>query len=354
MGGARGRLIPAEDRLKAVTLIDEAVKNRARCGKACDVLRISVRTYQRWKNKPEGDKRKGAEKKVLRKLTDQEKKEIVDMATGDRFKDCNPHEIVAILLEERKYIASASTFYRVLRSENLINHRANTRPGKKHVAPPELVATGPNQIWAWDITYLPSAVYGLFYYAYTIIDIWDRSIVGWEIYPNESQDHSSDLFKRMKIKYKIRGIKLHSDNGSPMKGSTMLMTLHKMGVIPSFSRPRVSNDNAFIESFFKTLKYTTGYPKCFTSLQHAREWFADFINWYNTEHRHSGIGYITPHQKRTGEGARIMKTRNETLQAAKEKHPERWSQPPKVWSHGEVVILNKQANKKQDSQESVA
>lgn len=347
-------MIPIESRCKAVELIKEAQNAGARLGKACSILEINIRTYQRWKNDPIGDKRKGAAKQIPRKLTDQEKKEIIDMATKERFVDCNPHEIVAILLEEGKYIASTSSFYRILRIENMINHRSNSRSGKKRVMPPELVATGPNQVWAWDITYLPTTVRGIFYYAYTIIDIWDRSIVGWDIHHNESQDHSCDLFKKMKIKYKVRGVKLHSDNGSPMKGSTILITLHNLGVIPSFSRPRVSNDNAFIESFFKTLKYTTGYPKCFTSLQHAREWFSDFINWYNTKHRHSSIGYITPHQKRTGEGIRIMNTRNETLQAAKEKCPERWSQSPKVWTYGEVVILNKKPNKKNATKESVA
>ncbi len=265
---------------------------------------------------------------------------MIDTACSERFRDCNPYEIVAILLEESIYIASPSTFYRILGQEKLLHHRGECRPATKRAAPAELKATGPNQVWCWDITYLPTIVKGMFLYAYIIIDVWSRKIVGWEIHSEESEVHARTLFQRLSIKNKLKGVRLHSDNGNPMKGATLLVTLFILGIIPSYSRPRVSDDNPYIESFFKTLKYTVGYPKRFSDLDHARSWLAGFIHWYNYKHRHSGVGYITPADRHSGIGAKIMAIRNETLLEAYEKRPERWSRKPALWVEKPVVYLN--------------
>ena len=324
----------------AIELIDEAVTSGARLFKACEVLEISERTYYRWKSNPNGDLRKGAKKNTPRKLTEAEKQEIIDISCDERFVDSNPYQIVAILLEEGTYVASASTFYRVLRENDMVHHRRKGRPGKKRNRPPELIATGPNQVWSWDITWLKTGVAGIFLYAYVIIDVWSRKIVGWEVHPRESDKIAAELFRRLASEQNLRGVRLHSDNGNPMKGATMIMMLYWLGIVPSFSRPRVSDDNAYSESLFKTLKYTAGYPKYFSGLEHARSWMADFVNWYNDKHRHSGIGYITPNQRHSGEGKIVMKKRNAALLKAFSSKPERWSRKPALWNETETVYLN--------------
>jgi transposase InsO family protein len=333
-------LIPAEDRAKAVELIKEAMEAGARLFKACEVLDISTATFYRWKNSPGTDRRKGAEKRVVRKLSEEEIRFVIETACSERFKDCNPYEIVAILLDEGTYIASVSTFYRILRQANLLHHRGESRAGERRGRPDELKATGANQVFCWDITYLPTQVRGLFFFAYMIIDVWSRKIVSWEIHTEESAEIAEEMFRRIARERNLEGVRLHSDNGHPMKGATMLVTLFLLGVIPSFSRPRVSNDNPYIESLFKTVKYTTGYPKKFRDIHHARSWLADFVHWYNTEHRHSGIGYMTPEKRHNGEGKKIMKHRNHVLLDAYKEHPERWSGTPSLWIEEPVVYLN--------------
>jgi putative transposase len=333
-------LIPKEDRYVAVELVKEAVENRARLFKACEVLKISTATFYRWKNGRSADNRKGAAKRVVRKLTEAERQNIIEVACEDRFKDKTPYEIVAILLDEGIYLASVSTFYRILREVGLIHHRGNSRPGHKHSRPEELKATGPDQVYSWDITWLPTHVRGLFLFAYMIIDVWSRKIVCWEIHTRESVEIAEVMFKRLSREKELENVRLHSDNGSPMKGSMLLVTLHQLGVLPSFSRPRVSNDNPFIESFFKTVKFTPGYPGRFKDIKHARAWMANFVDWYNTEHRHSGIGYITPEQRHNGQVKKIMRFRNKVMDEACATYPERFSVEPVRWSEYPVVYLN--------------
>lgn len=333
-------MIPAADRELAVELIEEAVTNGARTFKACEILEISTATFYRWKNSGGMDKRKGARKRVVRKLTEEERQEIISIACEDRFKDSTPYEIVAILLDEGTYLASVSTFYRILREAGLIHHRGNGRPGHKQSRPAELKATGPDQVYSWDITWLPTCVRGMFLFAYMIIDVWSRKVVCWEIHTEESAAIAEAMFKRLAQEKNLKGVNLHSDNGHPMKGSMLLVTLHLLGVLPSFSRPRVSNDNPFIESFFKTVKFTPGYPGRFRDIDHAREWMADFVDWYNTEHRHSGIGYITPEQRHSGQVKKIMRFRNNVMDKAKILYPERFSGDPVRWSEFPVVYLN--------------
>jgi transposase InsO family protein len=269
-----------------VSLIDEAVTAGARLFRACDVLEISTRTYARWKNGNTADARKGAVKRVTRKLSEAERDEIVRTACSDEYCDHTPYEIVVDLLEKRKYLASTSTFYRVLRERGLIHHRRTSKAPRNSARPPELMATGPNQVWSWDITYIRTAVAGIYLYAYMIIDVWSRKVVGWEIHERESPELAMEFFLRLSRSMNLKGICLHSDNGNAMKAATMLMTFYRLGVMPSFSRPRVSDDNPYSESLFKTMKYHVGYPRFFADMGNARAWVADFVHWYNSKQRH--------------------------------------------------------------------
>ena len=204
----------------------------------------------------------------------------------------------------------------------------------------ELKADGPDQVWSWDITYLLSDIKGKYYYLYMFEDVWSRAIMGWEIHENETSELASELMNRLAVEKNIEGIKLHSDNGSPMKGATMLATLQRLGVVPSFSRPSVSNDNPYSESLFKTLKYSAGYPKSFSTIEDARKWVEGFVDWYNNEHRHSRIKYVTPMQRHSGEDKLILEKRKKTYKKAKAKNPGRWSGKTRDWDWIETVKLN--------------
>lgn len=320
--------------------IAEAVDAGARKKAACSMMGITCRTLENWNKQGFADRRKGASKTVPKKLTDKERKAIVEVCNSDRFKDLTPHEIVAILAQEGVYHASESTFYRILKEERLLHHRSDSKPRKKPEVPPELIATGPNQVWCWDITWLPLKVRGMFLFAYMIIDIYDRSIVGWEIHETEDASLSRELFSRLAKKMNLKGVHLHADNGNPMKGLTLLALLYFLGVRYSFSRPRVSNDNPFIESFFKTLKYTAGYPGSFRNIDHAREWMAGFVHWYNHEHLHSALGYVSPYTKRTGFDSALFEKRNRTIAEARLLNPGRWgSRLTRSWkSKGEIHL----------------
>jgi transposase InsO family protein len=273
-------------------------------------------------------------------LSDAECQAVVEMACSPRFADNTPAEIVVTLLEEGTYLASESTFYRCLRAEGKVQNRRETKQGHSPTRPPERVATGPNQVWCWDITWLKSPVNGRWFYAYAVIDLWSRLIVGWEVHERESADIAAAMFERLKREHGVTSVYLHSDNGNAMTASTMLETLHRLGIVLSTSRPSVSNDNAFIEAFFKTVKYTVGYPAFFKDLEHARWWFSAFVNWYNTEHRHSSIGYVTPQQRHAGTDLQLFEKRNAAISQAHALNPLRWSRSPTRHKKVQVVKLN--------------
>lgn len=207
------------------------------------------------------------------------------------------------LADEGIYLASESSFYRVLRAADQLHRRGRARAPRKPNKPEAFKATGPRQVWSWDITFLASTVIGMFYRLYLVMDVYSRKIVGWKIHENEAAEHAATLIRKACLAEGItrHGLVLHSDNGSPMKGATMLATLQRLGVIPSFSRPSVSNDNPFSESLFGALKCTPAYSsKPFDSLEAARVWVHDFVGWYNEVHRHSGIRFVTPAQRHRG------------------------------------------------------
>ncbi len=300
----------------------------ARRKQSCEVLGISIRTLQRWEMEPgRGDQRQGPNRRPVSVLSEAEKQLIVAVATSPQFRDLSSSQIVPILADSGVYIASEASFYRILRENKLLAHRNAARPAK-HSRPKEYVATGPNQLWSWDITYLKSSVRGEFYYLYLAVDVYSRMIVGWAVHEIESSELASSLILEASLRHGVdrEELILHSDNGGPMKGATMLATLQWLGIVPSFSRPSVSDDNAYSEALFKTLKYRPEYPTSpFESIEAAQVWVKGFVQWYNYEHRHSGIRFVTPSSRHYGEDEIILKKRKEVYEEAREKNPYRWA-----------------------------
>lgn len=340
-------MISVPDRRKAITLIQEAVANGAREAKACKELRISRRTLQRWKSDatPLEDQRPLAERPVPKnKLSHTERETIVTTVNQPEFKSLPPSQIVPRLADEGVYIASESTIYRVLKERDMQHHRGRSK--KPHSKPLSThVATGPNQVWMWDISWLAGPAKGIYFYLYLILDLYSRKIIAWDIWLEESAENASLLVRRgMLSEQKIshqQPLVLHSDNGSPMKGASLLETLYQLGITPSRSRPRVSNDNPYAESIFRTCKYRPNYPtKGFCDLTEARTWVLSFVRWYNKDHRHSGLNFLTPNQRHDGSANQIFKQRKQVYEKAKLLHPERWSGEIRDWTLEEEIWLN--------------
>ena len=232
-------------------MVQEACANGSRRQKACELLGISLRTIERWDREGLSDQRKGAEKVVGNKLSEEERQQILSTVNGADYCDLPPCKIVPHLADKGIYMASESTIYRILREERQLAHRGLTQPAK-HKRPKPHEATGPNQLWSWDITYLPTQVRGMHFYLYMIMDVYSRKIVGWTVQHNQLAEHSADLIEQacMDEGVERNQVVLHSDNGSPMKAATMLAKLESLGVAPSFSRPSVSDDNPFSEALF--------------------------------------------------------------------------------------------------------
>jgi transposase InsO family protein len=326
-----------------LALIDEAVADGARLHAACDLLNLSTRSVERWRVQGGGeDRRRGPIAAPAHKLSSAEREAVLAAANCAEFRDKSPRQIVPTLADRGEYIASESTFYRVLHQENLMQHRERARP-RSSSKPREHIARAPNQVWCWDITYLRSSVRGAFYYLYLIIDVYSRKIVGWWVAAEESMDIASDLIERAMREHAVRNgdLVLHADNGGPMKGSTMLATLHRLGVLASFSRPRVSDDNPYAEALFRTLKYRPGYPrKPFESIDAARAWVTGFVAWYNSEHLHSAIRYVTPDSRHRLRDVAILAARHRVYRAAYARTPIRWTGNTRNWTPVGAVALN--------------
>jgi len=344
LGGPRGRLISASDRIKALELINEAVQAGARLSPCCNEVGISNRTYERWSLTPDSteDKRPLVHRNPKNKLSDEERAEILQVINSHEYADLVPAQIVPKLADQGIYIASESTIHRILREEKLNTHRFKTKAPVKRV-PPTHIATAKNQVWTWDITWLDGSVKGQYFKLYLILDMFSRMVVGYEVWETENAEYAKILVKRALLSQKILGkpLILHSDNGSPMKAATFLATLEKLGVQSSFSRPRVSNDNPYSESLFKTMKYVPTFPNGgFASITDAREWVNRFVYWYNHVHMHSGIKYLTPYQRHYSLDKNIIENRKKVYKIAKENHPERWSRNIRNWDLPNYVALN--------------
>lgn len=251
--------------------------------------------------------------------------------------------------------------YRVLRAEGELTPRGRARPPVRREAPSHR-ATGPSQVWSWDIPYLLSPVRGVFFYLYLIVDIWSRRIMGRAVHTEESQEHAAALIAAALIAAAALAagvdpgtLILHSDNGGPMRGRTTLAMLYDLGIRASFSRPRVSDDNPFSEALFRTLKYVPQYPrKPFESADATRAWVQTFVPWYNGQHLHSGIGFVTPEARhRGGDGAQLA-ARRAVYEAARAKHPSRWSGATRAWDRPGDVTLHAREHQERKGKASAA
>lgn len=324
-------------------MIDEAVASGARLDKAAEALGLTRQTIFRWRNSVNGqDRRKGPNSPPANRLAEAEKQRIVQVVNSPEYRGLSPKQIVPLLADQGIYLASESTLYRILREKNMATHRQSAKPATNH-RPREFTAVGPNQVWTWDITYLPTPIRGQFVYLYLILDIWSRRIMAARVFEEESMDRASQLFQTACLANGVspEGLILHADNGGPMKGSTMLATLQRLGVVPSFSRPGVSDDNPFSEALFRTLKYRPEYPgKPFKNVVDAQAWVDGFTSWYNAEHLHSAIRFVTPDDRHFGRQEQILENRKRVYENARQYNPERWSGGVRNWDPIAAVRLN--------------
>jgi putative transposase len=333
------------DRKYILQIADEANKT-ARLFKIAETLEISKKTLERWRDDEQGhgDKRSCSQHpKPKNSLSDDEEKEVLRYCNSVEFENLTPEQIVPTLIDRGKYVASESTYYRILRKNKQLKHRGKaSEPVKRSI--PRAKATEPNQVYSWDITYLKTGTKGIYFYLYMFIDIFSRKIVGWEIHNEESGDLAAEMLQKIVLaeNLSLKPPLLHSDNGAPMKSQVLRRKVEDLGVNLSYSRPRVSNDNPFSESLFGTLKMRPEFPKkSFESIEKAREWTASFTHFYNFHHKHSGIKYVTPVERHTGLDKEILRKRELVYQKARGKHPERWSGKSKNLDYIDEVFINK-------------
>jgi putative transposase len=342
-----------------MTLIREAAQAGCRLAAACAEVGICLRTFQRWVQ--DGDEEIAADGRTLcvrpapsHKLSEAERQQILAVANSEEFASLPPSQIVPTLADRGVYLASESSFYRVLKQAAQQHHRGRASKPSERVATSHC-ASGPNQLWSWDITWLPTAIKGQYFYWYMMLDVFSRKIVGHEVHVAESAELAALLMRKASLAEGLAGrsLVLHSDNGSAMKGATMLATLEHLGVAASFSRPRVSNDNAYAESLFRTCKYRPDYPrKPFRSLEEAQAWTQKFVRWYNHEHKHSGLKFVTPAQRHAGQAEVIMAKREQLYAAAKSNNPRRWSGPTRDWKLQDEVWLNPDRSRTEELQKA--
>lgn len=339
-------MISVPDRRKTIELIEMAREAGARLIPACQVLEISARTYQRWITA--GSVLKDRRPEAIRptpanKLTPDERQRVLDMCHQKENASLPPSQIVPKLADQGHYIASESSFYRILHEVKEQNHRGRSQKPRKSTPPKGFCATGPNQIWTWDITWLPTCIRGMFFYLYMIVDVFSRKIVGWEVYNRECSSNAATFVHKAVLAEGciLKPLVLHSDNGSPQKGSTLNAKLELLGIMASFSRPRVSNDNPYSEALFRTCKYRPGYPRSgFETIKDSRRWVNQFVLWYNNIHLHSAIRFVTPNQRHRGEDLQILHHRQMVYERAKNRNENRWSGATRNWDYIDHVWLN--------------
>jgi putative transposase len=286
-----------------------------------------------------------------RALKPEERQEALDVLHSDRFVDRSPTEVFYTLLEEDQYICSPRTMYRILAANREIRERRNQLRHPAYVKP-ELMATRPNQVWSWDITKLKSVHKWVYYYLFVILDIYSRYVVAWMVAEHENAKLAKRLISEAYDKQGVQPdtLVLHSDRGSPMKAKTTAQLLGELGVDPSFSRPRVSNDNPYSESHFKTCKYHPGFPNRFGSIEDALSNCRLLFPWYNNEHRHSHLAYLTPHQVHYGLAEEALDRQHRVKLAAYHAHPERFvAGQPKRGMLPEAVWINPPASPSSNS-----
>ena len=327
-----------------ISLVDKAAPELG-IAPACEAVGLSRATYYRRRHGDfVGPRRR---RTSTRALSAEERQQVLDTLHEERFVDLPPTEIYAQLLDEDKYLCSIRTMYRILQSNAEVRERRRQRVHPKN-AKPELCATAPNQVWTWDITKLLGPKKWTYFYLYVIVDIFSRHVVGWLVADKESAALAQLLLAETCARQGVvpDTLTLHQDRGSPMTSKTFAQTCADLGVTKSFSRPRVSNDNPYSESGFKTLKYRPNYPGSFDDLGHAERHARDFFDWYNNEHHHVGIGLMTPADVHHGLALAKSRDRALALTAGFVAHPERFPHgmptPPEIPSE---VWINKPSNK---------
>jgi putative transposase len=323
--------------------IDDAQTKGASLAASCAMIDMGVRTIQRWrKDRDAEDMRMGPKTTPANKLCKREREWVLAIMNLPEFRDLPPSQIVPRLADMGKYVASESTMYRVLKEHNQNAHRGNKKQSSKVLKPKEKVATAAGQLYSWDITYLRAPVRGEYFYLYMVLDVWSRKIVGHVVHEAENSELAARFIEET---YRHEGSPkspiLHQDNGSPMTGATLLATLQELQIQPSYSRPHVSDDNPYSESAFGTMKTRPEYPtKPFANIEAAKSWVDAFVVWYNDEHRHSRIGFVTPNQRHGGQCEELLRKRRSVYEAAKRQNPRRWSGGVRRWNVREEVFLN--------------
>jgi transposase InsO family protein len=339
-----------EDRCALAQAVETAHATGARLDQACAVTGLSLRTLQRWTAGGGGPLQADRRPEAVRPrpshaLSEAERAHIVEIANTARFASTPPARIVPALADEGVYVASEASFHRVLREHGQMQRRGRARPPRASRPPSTHVATSPGQVWAWDVTFLPAQVQGRWFYLTLILDLFSRKIVGHEVHESDTAEHAAHLVRRTALSEGVHAMParpvLHGDNGASLKGTTVLAMLHWLGIAPSHSRPRVSDDNAYAEALFRTAKYRPDFPSAgFADLEAARHWAARFVHWYNHEHHHSGIRYVTPDQRHAGQDGALLAARHALYQQAREANPRRWSGSTRDCTPIGAVTLN--------------
>lgn len=314
-------------------MIDEAISELAPVvgtAEACRVLgEARARHYRRHRRSPAPERPLRVPEPQPRALSDTERTELRAVLNSDAHQDEAPATVYARLLDEGRYLASVPTMYRVLRAHGEVHERRRqaTHPAKKK---PELVATGPEEVWSWDISKLMGPVKWTYYYLYVVIDIFSRYVPGWMLARAENASLAKVLLAETIDKHGVEPdrLTLHSDRGSPMTAKPFVFLMADLGVTASYSRPHTSNDNPYSESHFRTVKYRPDFPRRFGCFEDAHAWCSRFFDWYNHEHRHSGIGYHTPADVHFGRAEAIRDQRALVLDRAFAAHPERFVRKP--------------------------
>ena len=339
-------MISTPHRQTATMLIEDAVTAGVQRAKACAELEISDRTLRRWTK----DGQLHADQRPLvprpepaNKLSAAERAAALSLCNSKEFSSLPPSQIVPKLADQGRYLASESSFYRILRADGQQHHRGRAKPPVRRKPPTSYLASAPCEVWTWDITWMPGPVAGMFFYLYLIVDIFSRKIVGWEVHERESADLAAVLIRQAVLAEGcfMQPLVLHADNGSPMKGATMKTTMEKLGITASYSRPRVSNDNPFSEALFRTCKYRPDWPsKGFATKIDAQAWVKSFASWYNGEHLHSAIRFVTPGARHAGHDRATLANRAMLYANARAQNPERWSGKTRNWQPAGPVWLN--------------
>jgi putative transposase len=292
---------------------------------ACESLGISRATLYRRKKKQALGTVPNEHRRHPRALSPEERQKVLGILHSDRFVDKAPHEVYATLLDEGVYYCSIRTMYRILDEHAEVKERRNQLRHPEYKKP-ELLATGPNQVWSWDITKLLGPVKWTYFYLYVIMDIFSRYVVGWMVAPAESAALAEKLIKETCEKQRIGRdqLTIHADRGSSMKSKPVAFLLADLGITKTHSRPHTSDDNPYSEAQFKTLKYRPDFPERFGCIEDSRTYCQTFFPWYNKEHRHSGIGLLTPEAMHYSLAQDVRKAREEVLRIAYEAHPERF------------------------------